>query len=123
MRSGVPFGTPEYEEHQALTMQTKALLVICPRCHYTFDANQARLAALSSATRQVWDKAGMRFQHGFELVGPSELAARLGKSPSTISYHLDVLVGEGLAQRIPQNKYKRVRHLYVGTLRTTNGAN
>ena len=57
------------------------------------------------------------------MMGPSELAARLGKSPSTISYHLDVLVGEGLAQRIPQNKYKRVRHLYVGTLRTTNGAN
>lgn len=102
-------------------MSTRAMMVICPRCKNIFDANDARIAALSSATRQVWDSAGRSFQTGHELIGPTELSTRIGRSKGTVSYHLDMLVEAGLAVKVPQNKYKRVRHLYLGTLHSTNG--
>jgi DNA-binding MarR family transcriptional regulator len=100
-------------------MATRPMMVICPRCNNLFDANEARIASLSISTRRVWEAAGSRFQHGFEMIGPTEIARRLGKSQSTISYHLDMLVSEGLAVRVPLNRYKRVKHLYMGTLHST----
>ncbi len=102
-------------------MTAHPMMVICPRCKNMFDANEARIASLSAATRQVWEAAGRSFQCGHEMIGPTQIAARLGRSQSTISYHLDVLVGEGLAVRVPMNRYKRVKHLYLGTLHSTNG--
>ena len=95
-----------------------ALEVTCPRCGYEFDARQTdvalRLARLSPATRAVWDAAGHRFQRGREWMGPSQLAARVKLSRSTVAYHVAVLLQAGLVRAIPQNKYKRRRHLYTG---------
>ena len=97
-----------------------ALEVTCPRCGYQFDARQAevavRVAGLSPATRAVWDAAGHRFQRGREWMGPSQLAARVNLSRSTAAYHVAVLLQAGLVRAIPQNKYKRQRHLYTGKL-------
>lgn len=94
--------------------------VQCPRCGHVFDARRARLATrlagLSPATRDVWNAGGRSFQHGRESMGPSQLAARVNLAPSTVSYHLALLRQAGLVRAIPQNKYRRQRHVYTGTL-------
>ncbi len=94
--------------------------VTCPRCGYAFNARhaelRAKLAGLSPATRAVWLAGGHRFQRGREYVGPSELAARANLAVSTVSYHLMVLLQVGLVRAIPQNQYRRHRHVYTGTL-------
>lgn len=62
----------------------------------------------------MWEASGHRFQRGWESLGPSELAARVNLAPSTVSYHLAVLLQAGLVRAIPQNKYRRQRHMYTG---------
>lgn len=107
-----------------------ALTVVCPRCHYEFEVQQAvrkaRLALLPPATLSVWEAAGPRFRRGLEHVGPSELAARANLTAPTILHHLSILVAHDLVRRIPQNPHRarlakqfpqhrlRVRHVYTG---------
>jgi hypothetical protein len=38
--------------------------------------------------------AGRLFRCGHELVGPTQIAVKQGRSQSTISYHLDVLASD-----------------------------
>ncbi len=90
--------------------------VQCPHCGHQFDALKVVLAGLPAATREVWEAGEAPWQKGRVLMGPSDLADRVGKSESTVRYHLSLLVAAGLVRRVPQNKYRRVRHLYTGTI-------
>lgn len=93
--------------------------VECPRCGHTFDPREAlkvRLAALPETTQKVWYAGGWRWQQGLVQYGPTRLADKVGISPPAVRKHLLRLAAVGLVRAVPQNQYRRKRHLYTGSI-------